>query len=103
VSHRIIFTPRARADAVEAFRWIADQSPTAAVRWYAGLEKVIATLEQDPERHPIAEDESEQFGFTMRQLLYGRRRGVYRILFSVEGETVYLHSVRHTARGPIET
>ena len=77
-------------------------SPAAAVRWYAGLEKVIAKLDQDPERHLVAEDESEQFGFTLRQLLYGRRRGVYRILFSVKGETVYLHSVRHTARGPIE-
>ena len=55
-----------------------------------------------PERCPVAEDESDQLGITLRQLLYGRRRGVYRILFSIEGETVTLHYVRHSAQGPIE-
>jgi hypothetical protein len=39
---------------------------------------------------------------TIRQMLYGRRRGVYRILFSIEGDSVVLHYVRHSARGPIE-
>jgi hypothetical protein len=55
-----------------------------------------------PERHPIAEEESEQFGITLRQMLYGRRRGVYRILFSVKEDTVTLHHIRHSARGRIE-
>ena len=27
---------------------------------------------------------------------------MFRILFSIENETVYLHYVRHSARGPIE-
>ena len=53
-----------------------------------------------PERHPIAEDESEQLGITLRQMLYGRRRGVYHLLFSIEGETVTLHYVRHSAEAP---
>jgi len=102
VSYRVVVTARARADAVQAFRWIADQSPDAAARWYIGLEKAIAKLTTMPERHPIAEDESEQLGITLRQMLYGRRRGVYRLLFSIEGETVTLHYVHHSARGPIE-
>jgi plasmid stabilization system protein ParE len=102
VSYRVVFTPRARADALEAFRWIAEHSPTAAARWYAGLEKAITKLGELPERHPVAEEESERFGITLRQMLYGRRRGVYRILFSIEGEKVYLHYVRHTARDSIE-
>ncbi len=102
MSYRVVVTARARADAVQAFRWIADQSPDAATRWYAGLEKAIAKLTTMPERHPIAEDESEQFGITLHQMLYGRRRGVYRLLFSIEGETVTLHYVRHSAQGPIE-
>ena len=55
-----------------------------------------------PERHPSAEEETEQLGITLRQMLYGRRPGVFRILFSVEGDTVTLHYVRHTAQGPIE-
>jgi hypothetical protein len=44
----------------------------------------------------------EQLGITLHQMLYGRRRGVYRILFSIERDIVTLHYVRHSARGPIE-
>jgi plasmid stabilization system protein ParE len=102
VTYRVIFTPRARAEAVEAFRWIAERSPAAAERWYAGLERATAQLSKLPERNPVAEDDSEQIGITLRQMLYGRRPGIYRILYSVEGDTVTLHSVRHSARGPIE-
>jgi toxin ParE1/3/4 len=102
MTYRIVVTARARADAVEAFRWIAEKSPTAAVRWSAGLQKAIAKLSTLPERNPVAEDDSEQVGITLRQTLYGRRPNVYRILYSVEGDTVVLHYVRHSARGPIE-
>jgi hypothetical protein len=55
-----------------------------------------------PERHPVAEEESEQLGITLRQMLYGRRPGVFRILFTIEGDTVTLHYIRHSAQGPIE-
>ncbi len=102
MNYSVVVTARARADAVEAFRWIAEQSPGAAARWYLGFEKAVAKLSKMPERHPIAEDESEQLGITLRQMLYGRRRGVYRLLFSVEGRTITLHYVRHSAQGPIE-
>jgi plasmid stabilization system protein ParE len=101
VTYRVVFTARARADAVRQFHFLADRSPAAAAKWYTGLEKAITKLAKMPERHPIAEDESEQLGITLRQMLYGRRPGVFRILFSVEGVTVTLHYVRHSAQGPI--
>ncbi len=100
MSYRIVVTLTARTDAVEAFQWIAEQSPDAAARWYAGFQKAIAKLSRNPESHPVAEEESEQAGITLRQMLYGRRRGIYRILFPIQGDTVTLHSVRHRARGP---
>ena len=62
VSYRVVVTARARADAVEAFRWIAERSPAAAARWYDGFQKAIAKLATMPERCPVAEDESEQLG-----------------------------------------
>ena len=99
---RVIVAPRARVDIQEATRWLAERSRAAAERWHDGLQKVFAELRDDPERHPIAEEESERFGLVLRQRLYGRRRGTYRILFSIEGPTVYVHHVRHSARGPIE-
>jgi hypothetical protein len=53
---------------------MAQRSPAAAVGWYAGLEKAITKLGDMPERRPIAEEESEQLGMTLRQMLYGRRQ-----------------------------
>ena len=79
MTYRIVVTARARADAIEAFRWIAERD----ARW--------------SRRHPArSEEESEQVGITLRQMLYGRRPNVYRILYSVEGDTISLHYVRHT-------
>jgi len=102
MTYRIVVTARARADAIAAFRWMAERSPDAATRWYAGLQKAIAKLSQLPDRNPVAEEDSEQAGIILRQALYGRRPNVYRILYSVEGDTIALHHVRHSARGPIE-
>lgn len=53
-------------------------------------------------RHPIAEEESERFGIPIRQMPYGRRRGTFRILFSIEGDAIYLHAIRHSAQDTIE-
>jgi plasmid stabilization system protein ParE len=100
VTYRVVFTVRARADVIEPFRYLADRSPDAAARWYTGIERAIAKLSKMPERHPIAPDETEQLGITLRQMLYGRRPGVVRILFSIQDNTVTLHYVRHSARGP---
>jgi plasmid stabilization system protein ParE len=37
-------------------------------------------------------------GGELRELLYGKRQGVYRILFEVRGDTVYILRVRHGAQ-----
>ena len=34
--YRVIIQPRARAEVIEGFRWIAERSPGAAARWYGG-------------------------------------------------------------------
>jgi hypothetical protein len=79
VTDRVVFTAGARADAVRQFPFPADRPPAA--RGYTGLEKALARPSKVPERHPVAEDESEQRGVTVRQMLYGRRPGVFHILF----------------------
>lgn len=100
--YRIIIQPRARADAMESFRWLAERSPIAAARWYAGLRAAIAKLARNPELHPLAVEESERFGMAIRESHYGRRRGVYRIFFSIEDDEVSVLAIRHAARGPLE-
>jgi mRNA-degrading endonuclease RelE of RelBE toxin-antitoxin system len=38
----------------------------------------------------------------IRESLNGRRRGVYRIFFSIEDDEVSVLAIRHAARGPLE-
>jgi len=45
-----------------------------------------------------ARTENEDFNEDVRQLLYGKRSGVNRILFAVRGNTVHLLHIRHGAR-----
>ena len=100
--YRVIIRPRADVEAMAAFRWIAERSPSAAARWLAGLREAVAKLAEAPERHPLAEDESEQFGIAIRQCLYGKRRGVYRILFTIDEDTISVLAIRHGAQDTIE-
>lgn len=43
-------------------------------------------------------DESEELGVEIRELLFGRRHGFYRILFQIDGKTVQIVRVWHGAR-----
>ena len=66
------------------------------------LRAKIATLKTSPQRCPIHPD-SEVYGKEVRVLVYGKRRGVYRVLFAIRGDTVHVLTVRHSAqRSPAE-
>lgn len=89
---------RAYADIDRVMGFIAERvGPESAARWRDGLIAVVDTLQTLPERCPLA-DEVEELGLQWRVLLYGRKRHVYRILFTIEGDTVTIHHVRHTAQ-----
>ena len=88
------------ADADAAYEWIARDSPDRAARWYRGLFERIETLRTRPSRCPLA-PESEAFGEEIRQLLYGRRHGVYRILFTIQGDVITIFRIRHGAQKPL--
>jgi plasmid stabilization system protein ParE len=92
-SYRVESTDKALVDAGEAYFWINEGSESAALRWYEGLMQAFRSLEKSPLRCPLA-PESAFFEEEIRQLGYGR----YRILFTVEGETVFVLRVRHGAR-----
>jgi plasmid stabilization system protein ParE len=94
---KLIIQPPAMADLDEAYRWIAERAPENAARWFNRFLEALSTLEQSPNRCGIA-PESEQIGQEIRQLLYGRRGGVYRALFVIEKNEVHLLHIRHTAR-----
>jgi plasmid stabilization system protein ParE len=66
-------------------------------RWRTGLFRIVENLETNPNRYAEAE-ESVDLGLDLRELLYGRRRNIYRILFTIEEQTVNVLRIRHASQ-----
>ncbi|HEX3819950.1 MAG TPA: type II toxin-antitoxin system RelE/ParE family toxin [Candidatus Sulfotelmatobacter sp.] len=101
MTFRVELSAQAETDASEILSWLLSEGAgETGVRWFLGLEDAIASLTTFPERSPLA-PESSQFPFEVRQLLYGRKPHVYRILFMIEAETVKVLHIRHARRRPV--
>jgi plasmid stabilization system protein ParE len=70
------------------------------LRWFRKMKETINSLSQIPERCPLA-PENDEFTYELRQLLYGRKPNVYRILFTIDGDTVIVLRIRHGRRQPV--
>ena len=85
------FTVVIHQDAVDdlrkAYTFVRKNAPTTVAKWYERLEKHVKTLEHNPERCPIAR-ESKRVFLEVRELHFGRRPNVFRILFTIDDHTV---------------
>jgi len=98
VARTVSVQRRATADQVAVVRSIARHiSLAAAVRWRQQIETVINALATDADQWSEA-DEATDLGIDLRCKLFGRRRHVYRVLFTIDGETVNVHRVLHAAQ-----
>jgi plasmid stabilization system protein ParE len=88
---------RAEIELDEAMTWIGQISQEAAVRWRDRLLEKVQTLETNPERCALAEEASD-VGIELREMLFRKRRNVYRVLFTIDGDLVMVHHIRHAAR-----
>jgi hypothetical protein len=61
----------------------------------------IDSLKTFPARCPLA-PENEFFSQEIRQLLYGKGRGRYRVLFTISGNTVSVLHIRHSAQDTVK-
>ncbi len=57
----------------------------------------IATLQEKPRRCALAV-EYDIFPEEVRQLLYGKSKNIYRVLFTIRDTTVYVLYVRHSSQ-----
>jgi plasmid stabilization system protein ParE len=98
MAFRVEVTPHAKQDANAILKWLlAQHAGEAGLRWFRKLEEAIASLADLPGRCRLA-PENASVPFEMRQLLYGQRPHKYRILFTIEGEVVYVLRIRHGRR-----
>lgn len=105
MKYRIEISSVAEAEADSAFLRLSQAtSPTKASQWYLGLLQAIESLSQMPKRCPLAR-ENEYFSQEIRQLIYGRGRNSYRVLFTIlEGQdlsTIRILHIRHASQQTI--
>jgi len=102
MTYRVILAPDAEADLSAAYRYIRRRAPRAARDWIRSARQSVRSLAHHPERCPLA-PESALFDEPIRELFLGAgNRGVYRILFVVIDQSVYVLHVRHGSRLPLE-
>jgi len=98
MTYRVKTLPSAEDDAERIYQWLAERAQLRAPQWFLGLEEAVGSLKTSPRRCPLA-PESREFSLDIRQLLYGRRHGTYRILFHIieETRTVEVLHIRHAS------
>ena len=101
MAFRVELSDRAQSDIAAIYDWLlSQQAGNAGERWFGALREAIASLSALPTRCPISA-ESRDSPVEVRQLLYGRKPHVYRILFAVDGDSVQVLHVRHARRRPL--
>jgi plasmid stabilization system protein ParE len=101
MNYRVVIQPAAQVEIEAAYAWVRERAPMRAARWYRGLREAIDSLQTFPEGCGLA-PEAAAFDLEIRQLLYGKRRGVYRIFFTIVGNIDSILYFRHGARRFLE-
>lgn len=101
MSYRVKITETAKIELLEVYAWIRDESPHQANKWIKDIYSAIQTLKEFPLRCTIA-PENDLFPLEVRQLFYGRHPGLYRILFFIQDDVVFISHIRHGARRPLD-
>lgn len=98
--YRIVIQPEAQQAIEEAYLWLSHYSQRNARLWIEGLYKAILSLERIPSRCSLAL-ETDFFEQEIRQLIYGKGRNTYKILFTIVDNTVQVLLVRHASQKPL--
>ena len=95
MAYLVNLTVRAQRDLAFLYLQSNAEDSDAALKWYAGPKEAILSLEEQPNRCPVA-PESDKF----RHLLYGQKPHIYRAIYRVleRQKRVEVLHIRHGAR-----
>src|SRR5581483_9891473 len=97
MSYQVVVQPSAQVEMEAAYEWTAERAPMTAARWYNRFVDASRSLAEHPERCPLA-PENEYFPEEVRNLLYGKRKNAYLIIFTIRGDTLHVLHVRQGSR-----
>lgn len=98
MAYAVELTRRAERDLHYRYEYVAAADSPAAARWFNGRERAICALERFPRRCPVA-PESRKGKRQLRNLLYGAKPDVYRVVYEVDAarKLVRVLTIRHCA------
>ncbi len=98
MKYRITLFSFALSDLDQAYQFAADQAPDVATRWLVRFQATLQSPDESPERCPLAR-ENKNVEMELRELLFGKRPNVFRVLFTIhEGEVRVLRILRAQRR-----
>jgi plasmid stabilization system protein ParE len=100
MAFQVRVTQTAKAEIDTAYSWLRQRNPVYADKWFRELMDTIATLQEKPLRCSLA-PENDALSEEIRQLIYGKSRNKYRILFAIREDTVFVLHVRHSSQAPL--
>ena len=98
MNHRVIVSPNAESDLRNYFFNAARHAPHTAARWLSRFRDALSTLSSNPQRCSLA-PENDAVEVEIRQLLFGKRRNVFRALFTVIEDEVHVLHIRRATMG----
>ena len=87
----LLICSAAETEFAESLRWYAERNIEAAIDFDAEFDRAIGLIGEHPERYPRCDD---------RHRFFLMRRFPFQIIYRIQGETVVIIAVAHTARQP---
>jgi plasmid stabilization system protein ParE len=101
MKYALRITREAVTDANAIYDWLAQSSPTGAVRWFDAFLDAPTSVSRDPLACTSAH-EGPNLRIDIRERLFRTRRGkAYRLLFTVTGSQVRILRVRAPGQRPL--
>jgi plasmid stabilization system protein ParE len=102
MAYRVSLSAPAETDAYAAFERIREAAPMHAEKWLTRLFEAIFSLDELPARCPVIA-EAIELGYPARHLLYGKGKGLYRIIFHIREKEQHVRVLRiwHASRDAI--
>jgi len=95
--YRILLQRLATEDLDDATAWAAQHAPTTVARWLERFHAALQTLDANPQRCPLAR-ENAKVEVELRELHFGKRPNVFRVIFTIDGNTVRILRIRRAQR-----
>lgn len=97
MKYRIVLQRLAMEDMDDATAWAAQHAPTTVARWLERFHLALRTLDANPQRCPLARKDSK-VDIELRELHFGKRPNVFRVVFTIDEDTVRVLRIRRAQR-----